>query len=149
MASCAKQSLLFTHYVIAYGFMILAAAGGGFLTVAGLLSGASILAPGNAGIVGWLESPHAPTVIYLGVVPGILGHTGLNTLLKYLHPLLLTLSLAIEPPVGSVIGWMSGLAQPPGVFTWIGGSILLASTVIVVAAGHRREQKDRLQSMQG
>ena len=119
------------------------------LTVAAVMGGASIQAPGNAGIAGWLQSPHAPVVVYLGVVPGILGHTGLNTLLKYLHPLLLTLSLTLEPLIGSVIGWMIGLAQPPGVYTWVGGGILLASTVMVVIFGHRREQKDRLHSLQG
>ena len=113
------------------------------------MGGASITAPGIAGIAGWLQSPHhAPVVIYLGVVPGILGHTGLNTLLKYLHPLLLTLSLTLEPLIGSVIGWMLGLAQPPGVYTWVGGAILLASTVMVVIFGHRREQSERLRSLQ-
>lgn len=103
-------------------------------------------APGSDGIAGWLESPHMPTVVYLAVVPGILGHTGINTLLKYLHPLLLTLSLTLEPLVGSVIGWACGLAHAPGMYTWIGGAILMASTVLVVVAGHRREQAQKLQS---
>lgn len=32
------------------------------------------------GMVGWLLSPHyAPLVLYLGVVPGIVGHTGAFT----------------------------------------------------------------------
>ena len=87
-----------------------------------------------------------PTVIYLAVVPGILGHAGINMLLKYLHPLLLTLSMTVEPLVGTVIGWMCGMAQPPGLFTWIGGCILLASTVLVVVAGHKRQEAERLQS---
>lgn len=113
------------------------------------MGGASITAPGIAGVAGWMQSHHAPVVIYLGVVPGILGHTGLNTLLKYLHPLLLTLSLTLEPLIGSVIGWMLGLAQPPGVYTWVGGAILLASTVMVVIFGHRREQSERLRGLQG
>ncbi len=110
--------------------------------MAGLIGGDSAQAPGNAGIAGWLESPHMPTVIYLAVVPGILGHAGINMLLKYLHPLLITLSLTVEPLVGTVIGWMCDMAQPPGLYTWIGGGILLASTVLVVVAGHKRQEAE-------
>ena len=41
---------------------------------------------------------------YLALVPGIVGHTGLNTVLKYMSPLLITLSTTTEPLIGACIG---------------------------------------------
>ena len=116
------------------------------LIIAGLIGGASpasrrAMPASQAG----LQSPHRSVVLYLSVVPGILGHLGFNIVLKYGAPrLLLTLSLAIEPLLGSLIGWSVGLAEAPGIFTWIGGAVLLISTLLVVVAGHRREQAERV-----
>ena len=41
---------------------------------------------------------------YLAIVPGIVGHTGLNTVLKYISPLVITLSTTTEPLIGACIG---------------------------------------------
>ncbi len=41
---------------------------------------------------------------YLAVVPGIVGHTGLNTVLKYLSPLVISLSTTTEPLIGACMG---------------------------------------------
>lgn len=59
--------------------------GGLLLTLAGvLLEGNSAFSGGMAGVCGWLVSPqHLPFVIYLALGPGLVGHTGLNTLLRY------------------------------------------------------------------
>lgn len=43
---------------------------------------------GAGSVVGWLTRGHyAGWVVYLSVGPGIVGHTGFNTLLRYLTPL--------------------------------------------------------------
>lgn len=56
------------------------------LTVTGFLVESRSLfgAPGvRHGAFGWLLSKHyAPVVVYLGTVPGIVGHQGFNTVLK-------------------------------------------------------------------
>ena len=41
---------------------------------------------------------------YLAIVPGIVGHAGFNTVLKYLSPLVITLSTTTEPLIGACIG---------------------------------------------
>lgn len=61
-----------------------------------------------------------------------MGHTGLNTLLKYLTPLLISLTLCMEPVVGSIIGAIFGVQGVPGALTWIGGLVMLAATCLVV-----------------
>ena len=52
--------------------------------------------------------------MYLGLIPGIVGHTGLNFVVKYLSPMLATMAISLEPVIGSFIGWQLGVADPPG-----------------------------------
>ena len=78
--------------------------------------------------------------MYLAIVPGLIGHTGLNALLKWMPALLVSLALTSTPLIGTFIGWYMGLAQMPGLWTYCGGTILLMSTISVVIAGDRREK---------
>lgn len=110
------------------------------LSVSAVLSGeVTLMGAGNTGIFGWLGSEYLPKVVYLAVVPGIVGHTGFNALLKWMPALLITLVLTIEPPIGTIIGWAVGLAHVPGVWTYTGGTVLLVSTATVIVAGDRRK----------
>jgi hypothetical protein len=45
--------------------------------------------------------------------------------------------------IGSLMGWAIGVASPPGPLTYVGGSILLAATLLVTVAGHRREAAEK------
>ena len=65
---------------------------------------------------------------YLGVVPGIVGHTGLNTVLKYLSPLVITLSCTTEPLIGACMGAPTPLYSTVGVdlAPWRALSVLTA-----------------------
>ena len=51
-----------------------------------------------------LLTPEGVPCNYLAIGPGIVGHTGLNTVLKYLAPLVISLSTVTEPLIGSLIG---------------------------------------------
>mgnify|MGYP007114703030 CR=1 FL=1 len=46
--------------------------------------------------------------------PGIFGHTSINAALKYVDPLVISVTLMVEPIVGSVMGWMLDLSGIPG-----------------------------------
>lgn len=87
-----------------------------------------------------MDKSYLPKIVYLAVVPGIVGHTGFNAVLKWMPALLVTLALTAEPLIGTVMGWAVHLAQVPGVWTYSGGAVLLSSTAIVVVAGDRRQQ---------
>lgn len=107
------------------------------------LEGSSFTASGESGTFGYLTSKrYAPLVAYLAVGPGIVGHTGYNTLLKYLTPLLLALTLQLEPLLGSVMGWFAGVTAAPGPLTFAGGALVLVAAVLVTAATARREQRE-------
>lgn len=112
------------------------------LSVAALTVGeVHLLGAGNQGLFGWiLDKKYLPKILYLAVVPGIIGHTGFNAVLKWLPALLVTLALTAEPLIGTFMGWAVHLAQVPGLWTYSGGAVLLTSTAIVVIASDRRQQ---------
>lgn len=102
---------------------------------------ASFAGSGNDGLFGWTtEKSYLYKIVYLAFVPGLIGHTGLNALLKWMPALLVTLALTSTPLIGTFIGWFVGIAQLPGPWTYCGGAILLMSTVSVIIAGDRREK---------
>jgi hypothetical protein len=66
---------------------------------------------------------------------------GFNTLLRYLDPLIISLACNMEPLIGSLLGWAVGVVTAPGAWTYAGGSLVMASTLVVSLASHRREQQ--------
>ena len=87
--------------------------------------------------------------VLLAFIAGILGHTGLNYCLKYVSPLLISISVTLEPVLGSLIGWMFFSTGIPGLWTWIGGPILMLGIVSIIYGEHLTNQtsldkKDRL-----
>ncbi|KAL4418952.1 hypothetical protein ABPG77_001774 [Micractinium sp. CCAP 211/92] len=116
----------------------------GLLCIGGLLfEGSRVTATGRHGVFGWVSPSYLPYVLYLAVVPGIVGHTGFNTLLKYMDPLVISLSCNLEPLIGSLLGWAAGVVSPPSAMTYVGGALVMASTFVVSYAAHMREKQHR------
>ena len=67
------------------------------------------------------------------------GHTGFNTLLRYLSSLSISLAIQLEPLFGALIGWALSVSGAPGAGTWAGGAVVLAATLVVLAASSRRQ----------
>ena len=63
---------------------------------------------------------------------GVGGHTLLNMLLGHLSPELISTSLLAEPLVGSLIGYFVGAQGLPGIWTVLGGGVLLLGLVATV-----------------
>ena len=102
---------------------------------------ATFVGSGNSGLFGWsTDKSYMYKIVYLALVPGLIGHTGLNTLLKWMPALLVTLALTSTPLIGTFIGWYVGIAKLPGLWTYCGGAILLVSTIGVIIAGDKREK---------
>ena len=74
--------------------------------------------------------------VLLAMIAGVLGHTGLNYCLKYVSPLLISISVTLEPVLGSLIGWMFFSTGIPGLWTWIGGPILMVGIISIVYGEH-------------
>ena len=99
-----------------------------------LIPASLILEPTSAdlGIFGWLVVDYLPWFLALALIAGILGHTGLNTCLRYTPPLVVSTSVTMEPIIGSLIGYAIFDSGLPGFWTWIGGPILIAGIILVI-----------------
>ncbi len=105
-----------------------------------VFEGATPWGAGRQGVFGYLTNGrYAGVSVYLALVPGIVGHTSFNAVLKYISPMIITLACTCEPLIGSLVGWAAGVTGAPGWRTYLGGLILLASTMLVVAAEARRK----------
>ena len=83
---------------------------------------------------GWVDMIWIPAIAYLAIGPGLVGHTGINGVLKWLPPIVISVSVLIEPILGTFIGIMLGTAEYPDVWTLIGGSIILSGLYLVISA---------------
>lgn len=86
-------------------------------------------------IFSWIPTHYAPYILYLGIVPGIVGHALLNFLLVHLSPLLISVFITMEPIIGSVIGWVMGIQGVPGALTWAGGACIIVGNALVTVQG--------------
>lgn len=84
------------------------------------------------GVMGWIEPEFFIWFLLLALIAGLLGHTGLNTCLRYISPLVVSTAVTFEPVLGSLIGWLFFDTGIPGRWTWIGGLILMTGLILVV-----------------
>lgn len=103
--------------------------------------GMSLIAPSVAHIrlAHALPPRYFPKVLYLALGPGLAGHTLINACVSRLQPLEITLALTLEPIVGSLLGLAMEVQRAPSAWTWAGGTVLLASTVLVSVSSSRRK----------
>lgn len=92
---------------------------------------------GEYGAVGWIDSEFFIWFLLLALVAGLLGHTGLNTCLRYISPLIVSVAVTLEPVLGSIIGWVFFDAGVPGRWTWLGGLVLMTGLMTVVVASEQ------------
>ena len=93
------------------------------------------------GVFGWTDRAFFGWFLLLALVAGLLGHTGLNTCLRYISPLVVSVSVTLEPVLGSIIGWLFFDSGVPGRWTWLGGMVLMAGLLTVVVAGEQASQE--------
>lgn len=108
-----------------------------------LLIPASVLLEGefsSFGAFGYFTHSTLGWFLLLAFIAGILGHTGLNYCLKYISPLLISISVTLEPVIGSIIGWLFFSTGVPGLWTWVGGPILLLGIVSIIYGEHLSSQ---------
>lgn len=64
---------------------------------------------------------YAEVVAYLALGPGLVGHTGYNGVLRYVSPLVVSISLTMEPLFGSLLGWaMAGSSVYSPFYSFVG-----------------------------
>ena len=84
------------------------------------------------GMFGWIEAEYISWFLALALIAGLLGHTGLNTCLRYMPPLVVSTSVTLEPLIGSIIGYIIFDTGLPGFWTWLGGPVLITGIILVI-----------------
>ena len=86
----------------------------------------------NISMFGWMSSSWIWYVVYLAVFPGIVGHAGISAVLRWFPPIIVSVAYLFEPLVGSFIGWILGTTGIPSMWTWVGATVLMIGTVLVI-----------------
>lgn len=106
------------------------------------LEGLEVSSTGEiCGPFGWVRKEYWLPTLYLALGPGFVGHTGLNAVLRYLSSLIIAMAITLEPPLGTALGWLLGVSSAPGIWTCIGGVVLLLGTLWVNYASEQRKIK--------
>ena len=92
----------------------------------------------DVSLFGWLlSSKWTILIFYLAIGPGLVGHTGLNGVLKWVSPLLVSSCLVMEPLIGSIIGYYFVSTEIPVFETIFGGVIMIIGTLMVTISQHK------------
>ena len=80
---------------------------------------------------GWTDAVWLPWIAYLSLGPGLCGHTVINTALRWVSPIVVSVALLFEPVIGGLIGWMITGESYLGTWTLIGGPLMLLGAIMV------------------
>ena len=92
-------------------------------------------------LLGWSDALWLPWIAYLSLGPGLCGHTGINTVLRWITPITVSITLLFEPVIGGIIGWLWTGEVTLGIWTVLGGPLMLAGAIMVTL---EEEQGDRV-----
>jgi drug/metabolite transporter (DMT)-like permease len=96
----------------------------------------------DTSVFGWADASWILLVGYLALGPGLAGHTGINASLRWLPPLVISVSVVMEPLLGGLLGWMLGVQSVPNLWTWVGGPfMIIGTTLAIVGTNHRLSEK--------
>ena len=90
-------------------------------------------------LFGWTDSAWLLWVVYLSVGPGLAGHTGINTVLKWFPPIVVSVILLFEPVIGALIGWIITTELTLGFWTLLGGPIMLIGAIIITIEENNKQ----------
>ena len=94
------------------------------------------------GAFGWISVTWIIYVGYLALGPGLLGHTGINAVLRWIPPLTISMMLIMEPVIGSIIGWIVGVDSIPQIWTLIGGLLMVSGLALVTFDSESEEASE-------
>jgi drug/metabolite transporter (DMT)-like permease len=97
-------------------------------------------------VFGWFDITWILWVGYLSLGPGLLGHTGINAVLRWFPPLIVSIALLFEPVIGGVIGWIWTGEIYIGFWTIIGGCLMLLGAMLVKFEEANEQTIDELPS---
>ena len=118
--------------IFVYAFPVTLGAGLWLSAATVLFEGASLHSlPPEEALVGWADPFWLAWVAYLSIGPGLCGHTGVNTVLRWMPPIVVSIALLLEPVIGAIIGWIWTSDVLIGLPTVIGGVMMISGAILV------------------
>ena len=87
--------------------------------------------PVDESLFGWTSTVWIGWVAFLSLGPGLCGHTGINTVLRWISPIVVSITLLLEPVLGTLIGLAWTGEAELGPFTILGGALMISGAIIV------------------
>ncbi len=118
--------------IFVYAFPVTMAAGIWLSVGTIFLEGSTMasIAPAES-LLGWADPLWLAWVAYLSLGPGLCGHTGVNTVLRWIPPIIVSIALLLEPVLGAIIGWLWTGESVIGPSTVIGGLMMISGAILV------------------
>ena len=124
--------------IFVYAFPVTLAAGIWLSLAAVSLEGVSLTSTlPEASLLGWSDVAWLPWIAYLSLGPGLCGHTGMNAVLRWITPITVSIIMLFEPVVGGIIGWLWTGDATLGLWTVLGGPLMLAGAIMVTIEEER------------
>ena len=118
--------------IFMYAFPVTLGAGVWLSIASVFFEGSSIGTTSPEGsLFGWADPNWIAWVAYLSFGPGLCGHTGVNTVLRWIPPIIVSIALLLEPVLGAIIGWLWTGEALIGGFTVIGGIMMISGAIMV------------------
>lgn len=86
------------------------------------------------GLFGWVH--HLSVEFYIVIIGSFAGTMGFILSMKYFDPLVISVTMLLQPIVATSIGIVMGLTDVPGLLTLLGGSIMIIGCGLVIKAAH-------------
>ena len=124
--------------IFVYAFPVTLAAGIWLALGAVSLEGVSLASTlPEASLLGWSDVVWLPWIAYLSLGPGLCGHTGMNAVLRWITPITVSIIMLFEPVVGGIIGWLWTGDATLGLWTVLGGPLMLSGAIMVTIEEER------------
>jgi len=129
--------------IFIYAFPVTTAAGIwlSFATVFFEGSSFSSIEP-SVSLTGWSDPIWIAWVAYLSLGPGLCGHTGVNTVLRWIPPIVVSIALLMELVLGAIIGWLWTDEVVIGLPTVAGGLMMMTGAIMVTLQETRQNSSE-------
>tara|TARA_B100000945_G_scaffold26900_1_gene18740 strand:+ start:35 stop:985 length:951 start_codon:yes stop_codon:yes gene_type:complete len=129
--------------IFVYAFPVTLCAGFWLSASSIILEGSTLASiPPENSVIGWSNSAWLAWVAYLSLGPGLCGHTGINTVLRWVSPIVVSIAMLFEPVLGAAIAWIWTSEAEIGPYTLLGGALMIVGAIMVTLQENEQNSRE-------